>query len=1223
MEILMIFSTHGKQIKLRDFLTYAYIFINLTFYILISVESVALTSFQCHDVQCVHGVCREGRCICNPGWQGIGCHRCGGRVRLTEPSGFIIDGTGNYSVDMQCTWLIESGLPNSTIRLEVAHFETECSWDHLYIFDGDSVFSRLLAAYSGVLVRYGTPSDKLSEIVATSGSAYIYFYSDAAYNMSGVNITYSINSCPKNCSGRGPCVDGFCTCWASWTGEACDVPVCPSNCQDNGECDVEHHRCICKPGYTGFDCSFRIDEGWWAEEPAKLKIQGRALHEAVVIGDEMWVIGGENFHHASFQNMIRYNFIKRNWKVIASNSTVEPLSRYCHSVVTYEDNLYMYGGMLYNGTVLNELWLFNTTKRTWHLLSKMTMDQNCHSEPCSPLAAMGHTATVVGNYMIVIFGHNPVYGYLNTVQHYNFGSNHWELIVTKGAIVKGGYGHTSVYDSGTQRIYVYGGYHSYGAEAALVDFLYAYNSWEYTWVLLTPSQSHRYLHSSVILNGMMLVFGGNTHNGTSYSNGGQCFSADFQAYDIACDTWHTMNFPSIHNQNIARFGHSAVVYNGSMYVFGGFNGQMLNDIQKLTPGSCEKNANNGACEKAAPGIKCVWNFEKKICQPFSVTSKVASYHTCSRRGANVTSLCGRLTSCPSCLENTYGCVWCGSSCSHGRCGKNIKETNVPEKCEVAESSNCDKLHNCHACHTEYHCGWQTDEKCYTFVRESSNGTEKAILNDDYRVKCEIPCSSRTTCENCTQGPCMWCSSQQICIESNAYAAVFPVAQCMEWTTQMTKCRGLNCRDIQTCDQCQKNPRCGWCDDGSGTGLGVCLEGSAAGPVVMGQSTYLLNNTVCSAGQWFFTTCPACQCNGHSTCVNGTEKCVLPCQHLTEGSHCQQCMASYHGDPVNGGNCTPCFCNNHGDLCHRETGRCYCTTKGINGPHCNRCDESNHYVGNPEEENGSCFYNLSIDFQYTFNMSKPEDRHYTNINFMNIPVKPDVDVDFTISCSDSALVNISVASSSSPEKFLDENHKCGTFKLRFSHDDHVFGADNSTFYVYVFNFNTPFVLQISFSQHRQLDLLQFFITFSSCFLSLLIMAAVMWKIKQKYDLYRRRQRLFVEMEQMASRPFAGVAVELDAQLVIISAHTGSEDRRKKCHPTPIALEPCSGGKAAVLSLIVRLPPGEEEYTPAGQSGLGIASALVSLGTLCKGNTDVIKESCKLDSWKTSSNSSTCI
>lgn len=41
-----------------------------------------------------------------------------------------------------------------------------------------------------MLVRYGTSADQLSEIVATSGSAYIYFYSDAAYNMSGVNITY-------------------------------------------------------------------------------------------------------------------------------------------------------------------------------------------------------------------------------------------------------------------------------------------------------------------------------------------------------------------------------------------------------------------------------------------------------------------------------------------------------------------------------------------------------------------------------------------------------------------------------------------------------------------------------------------------------------------------------------------------------------------------------------------------------------------------------------------------------------------------------------------------------------------------------------------------------------------------------------------------------------------------------------------------------------------------
>lgn len=30
----------------------------------------------------------------------------------------------------------------------------------------------------------------------------------------------------------------------------------------------------------------------------------------------------------------------------------------------------------------------------------------------------------------------------------------------------------------------------------------------------------------------MLIFGGNTHNDTSLSNGAKCFSADFLAYDI-------------------------------------------------------------------------------------------------------------------------------------------------------------------------------------------------------------------------------------------------------------------------------------------------------------------------------------------------------------------------------------------------------------------------------------------------------------------------------------------------------------------------------------------------------------------------------------------------------------------------------------------------------------------------------------------------------------------
>jgi len=50
--------------------------------------------------------------------------------------------------------------------------------------------------------------------------------------------------------------------------------------------------------------------------------------------------------------------------------------------------------------------------------------------------------------------------------------------------------------------------------------------------------------------------------------------------------------------------------------------------------------------------------------------------------------------------------------------------------------------------------------------------------------------------------------------------------------------------------------------------------------------------------------------------------------------------------------------------------------------------------------------LQIDYQFTFNLSKKEDRHYRKINFRNTPTKPDIDADFLITCSMMAKMNIS-------------------------------------------------------------------------------------------------------------------------------------------------------------------------------------------------------------------------
>lgn len=58
----------------------------------------------------------------------------------------------------------------------------------------------------------------------------------------------------------------------------------------------------------------------------------------------------------------------------------------------------------------------------------------------------------------------------------------------------------------------------------------------------------------------------------------------------------------------------------------------------------------------------------------------------------------------------------------------------------------------------------------------------------------------------------------------------------------------------------------------------------------------------------------------------------------------------------------------------------------------------------------CFIDdLTIDYQFTFNLSKKDDLRFTQINFQNSPSKSDVDADFSITCSVMAKMNITVKS----------------------------------------------------------------------------------------------------------------------------------------------------------------------------------------------------------------------
>ncbi len=81
----------------------------------------------------------------------------------------------------------------------------------------------------------------------------------------------STKECYKNCTSRGLCTLGRCTCKNGWHSVACDLMNCPNSlcfvdidtidpqecyhCSSNGRC--VNGTCICNDDFFGPDCSMR------------------------------------------------------------------------------------------------------------------------------------------------------------------------------------------------------------------------------------------------------------------------------------------------------------------------------------------------------------------------------------------------------------------------------------------------------------------------------------------------------------------------------------------------------------------------------------------------------------------------------------------------------------------------------------------------------------------------------------------------------------------------------------------------------------------------------------------------------------------------------------------------------------------------------------------------------------------------------------------------------
>ncbi|XP_039262630.2 attractin-like protein 1 [Styela clava] len=1207
---------------------------------------------------CVNGKCVQGgTCECDQGFKGEYCDECGGRLLLNADSGFVSDGFKDYAKARECSWLIQpASARNSSLRLRFLEFASECGWDYLYIFDGDSAYSPILATFNGLIITQDQTTSQrekfLPEVVATSGSAFLHFFSDVEYAMKGFNISYTIDSCSQDCLGRGSCTgtgsDVQCQCETSWTGQACEKESCPSNCSqttNQGSCSNSssnyNNMCECKTGYQSVDCSATIPakEGFWYQArsiPASFNL-ARASHTSVVIGDTMWIYSGIQFGNLPDNaDFYTYNLTSKEWSIVSTVST-SPSQRYGHSMIAFQNKLLIFGGRdVWTDQVKDELWEFNITTKRWTNV-QYTVDfiDTSNNSTTSPLTLWGHSGNLVQldnglNLMIVIFGFHPLFEYSGFVYEYNIDTQTWSRANTTGADVSASYGHSSAWDPVNKVIYIHGGISHLRALTStygISDAAHSYDPENRIFKVLRSSGVPRYLHSGVLISGVMFAYGGCTHNDSDKSTGALCFSPSFMAYHISCDTWEHVSPSDITNQP-NRYGHIAVSailsqdQSESMIIQGGYDSTMINNILIYQTASCAAYSTNetNCTGTHHNGISCVWNSTISKCTPaayfFNSSNTVNS--SCESVLNSSPSYCDKLISPESCINAAEKCMWCNNKC----------RTNCenPGKIESYVPSYCKRFRTCSQCQINPECQWVPKDGC---VKRRNNET----------LNCGATCGSYTSCYDCTVGKsCMWCANRGLCVSTTSYVVQFPYGECMKWENKHDQCEKIeSCNNLRTCDTCQENPFCGWCDDGSETGLGTCQSGSAIGSktnnvslnVVSGAVAAQYNSSlpVCPAKSWFFTDCPLCQCNGHSTCVNETSECEF-CQDNTDGKECEQCIDGYYGEATNGGTCKECECFDRATLCNNTTGDCFCSTKGMTGPNCEKCENSAKYYGDPVN-NGTCFYRLLINYSFTFTLTPSNDKYITSINFENTP-PTDGSTELSFESREKCNIRLTVYSYKpldKPKRVKRDNTSqevieyegvevevtegigVTKFGYYFSGSTYGFGDStiNATIRIYVSNFTVPSWIQVSLVQ-RNNSLLVLLLILFSCFLVLLLLTALVWKLKMLYDACQFRRQRAEQLEQMAARPFGTVHLCFEED-IYKKANNSPGMSSQDLVLTSVTEELCSGGHASAVSVILWMPQGipdsasmhsmeeyksvnsiKEQFTNAGT--LAIGSALMS-------------------------------
>ena len=289
------------------------------------------------------------------------------------------------------------------------------------------------------------------------------------------------------------------------------------------------------------------------------------------------------------------------------------------------DYLLMFGGEHKNGTLINDLWIFNISNMSWeHIENTLTF----------PIATAQHAASVVdleNEQFVYIYGgkieKNAETVLSSSIYRFCWSTKSWEKVAADNAVVSKAVlyraGHSMVYDSFSSSLIVYGGYElsETNQKVQRSRKLLKFDLHRLLWIeirSLKPDLSSNVpkpmaFHSASIVGDYMILFGGSTHKHMRLSQGDEsCHANLMYFYHLRCHIW---SHESDSFKPAGRIGHVAVIAHGNvLLVHGGYNGIVLNDLlaykvplfaNKNIPYVCSLYLQATTCDRDQ---RCVWSF---------------------------------------------------------------------------------------------------------------------------------------------------------------------------------------------------------------------------------------------------------------------------------------------------------------------------------------------------------------------------------------------------------------------------------------------------------------------------------------------------------------------------------------------------------------------------------------------------------------------------------------